>query len=479
MRKRSTNKNGISLIFLVITIIVMIIITGAVIVSLSSGNITNKAKDAVEKINLKSLQDAATLAYTDYKLNGKTGNISEYIKNWLITKKYASEKDIGKYIFDESGKVLSRYSLQEVNLSGTNISQNKTYNDSAFLRIYGKSKQIGIPSPDTPSPINSVSDFDLIISGKNLFIDELMLDTNNYEFISPYHYYEISGLKANTNYTFGLKNDFKLDSINRPSVGNRAIRINNTKTNPSGINVVNVTPTEAVSTPRTIKSNEDGILYLVVYQPQILDFLSHGLQLEEGTSQTIYEPFKGNIINFPYTLRSLPNGTKDYIEIDNVSKTAKLYRNVGTTTFDGSYTYYVYTYGNSHDTYTYHCYNRMSSNLPLLRGDAISTRFEKTGSIRMNSVDENIITTYYVGGVKNTVYFQLSKTLIDSYSGATTADKIKTFFTTNPTEFHYQLATTTVTNLSYNEVNTYYPYTQIYTNSTVQPTLEAKMVTSN
>ncbi len=461
---------GISLIVLVITIIVMIIIAGAVIVSLSSSNITNKAKDAVEKANLKSVQDAATLAYADYKLNGETGNISEYIKNWLITKKYASEKDIGKYIFDESGKVLSRYSLQEVNLSGTNISQDKTYNDSAFLRIYGKSKQIGIPSPDTPSPINSVSDFDLIISGKNLFIDELMLDTNNYEYVSPYHYYEISGLKANTNYTFGLRNDFNLDSIDRPSVGNRAIRINNTKTNPSGINVVNVTSTGAVSTPRTIKSNEEGILYLVVYQPQILDFLSHGLQLEEGTSQTIYEPFKGNIINFPYTLRSLPDGTKDYIEIDNVNKKAKLYQNIGYKVFDGTEDWIKY-----------------STDSKYYISNELMGAMYKTGM--------SCFCTHYVGKISGSgssydsgsAWLQSTSSYPRFYiadNNYTTVSSFKTFLNNQynsgtPIIVQYKLETPIIEELVYQQIKTYYPYTQIYTNSTVQPTLEAKMVTSN
>ena len=49
MKKVLKNKRGISLIVLVITIIIMIILAAAVILSLNSSNIVNKAKDAVEK----------------------------------------------------------------------------------------------------------------------------------------------------------------------------------------------------------------------------------------------------------------------------------------------------------------------------------------------------------------------------------------------------------------------------------------------
>ena len=56
-------KKGISLIVLVITIIVMIIIAGAIIISLNSTNVINKANTAVDVSNEAELKSAVALEY--------------------------------------------------------------------------------------------------------------------------------------------------------------------------------------------------------------------------------------------------------------------------------------------------------------------------------------------------------------------------------------------------------------------------------
>ena len=56
-------KKGISLIVLVITIIVMIIIAGAIIISLNSTNVLDKANTAVSVSNEAELKSAVALAY--------------------------------------------------------------------------------------------------------------------------------------------------------------------------------------------------------------------------------------------------------------------------------------------------------------------------------------------------------------------------------------------------------------------------------
>jgi len=56
-------KKGISLIVLVITIIVMIIIAGAIIISLNSTNVINKANVAVDASNEAELKSAVALEY--------------------------------------------------------------------------------------------------------------------------------------------------------------------------------------------------------------------------------------------------------------------------------------------------------------------------------------------------------------------------------------------------------------------------------
>lgn len=59
-------KKGISLIVLVITILVMIILAGAVIITLSNQNIIGKAKWAEVSATRANLQYDAQLAYADY-----------------------------------------------------------------------------------------------------------------------------------------------------------------------------------------------------------------------------------------------------------------------------------------------------------------------------------------------------------------------------------------------------------------------------
>src|SRR5574344_921194 len=59
-------KKGISLIVLVITILVMIILAGAVIITLTNQNIIGKAKWAEVSASRANLQYDAQLAYADY-----------------------------------------------------------------------------------------------------------------------------------------------------------------------------------------------------------------------------------------------------------------------------------------------------------------------------------------------------------------------------------------------------------------------------
>ena len=63
-------KRGISLIVLVITIIVMIILAAAIIVSLNNNNIIGKSKDAVDKTNLKQIQELAQTLWADAYIDG-------------------------------------------------------------------------------------------------------------------------------------------------------------------------------------------------------------------------------------------------------------------------------------------------------------------------------------------------------------------------------------------------------------------------
>ena len=86
-------KQGISLIVLVITIIVMVILAASVIISLNNAGIINKANDAVDKTNASEVQNLATLAWAEEFMSGKRGDsLKEAVLDAL--KDYTDKYDV-------------------------------------------------------------------------------------------------------------------------------------------------------------------------------------------------------------------------------------------------------------------------------------------------------------------------------------------------------------------------------------------------
>ncbi len=87
------NKRGISLIVLVITIIVMIILAASVVITLNNSGIIDKANDAVNKTNLKEVQQLASVKWAEEFMDGKRG---ETLKNAVLEalKDYTDKYDI-------------------------------------------------------------------------------------------------------------------------------------------------------------------------------------------------------------------------------------------------------------------------------------------------------------------------------------------------------------------------------------------------
>ncbi len=69
MRNLKTNKQGVSLVILVITIIVMIILAGTIILSLDNTGIIEKAQGAVDKTNLNEVKNLAQAVWAEAYLN--------------------------------------------------------------------------------------------------------------------------------------------------------------------------------------------------------------------------------------------------------------------------------------------------------------------------------------------------------------------------------------------------------------------------
>ncbi len=78
-------KKGISLIVLVITIIVMIIIAGAIIISLNSTNVINRADEAVIATDVSSINDQLHMAYVDLKLEDAYRSKNDFTASTAVT----------------------------------------------------------------------------------------------------------------------------------------------------------------------------------------------------------------------------------------------------------------------------------------------------------------------------------------------------------------------------------------------------------
>lgn len=132
-------KKGISLIVLIVTIIVMIIIAGAVIISLSQTDIIDKAEDAVTKYNQGVNKEKGTLQRYDEMFNVEAKVIKEKQGNYIIANDVNLEehdleiKLTSETLTDFSSVKVSRYGsnlLDVTKMLNSNLVENNdgTYN---------------------------------------------------------------------------------------------------------------------------------------------------------------------------------------------------------------------------------------------------------------------------------------------------------------------------------------------------------------
>lgn len=173
---------------------------------------------------------------------------------------------------------------------------------------------------------------------------------------------------------------------------------------------------------------------------------------------------KSNSINFPYTLRALPNGICDFIVIDDALKSTKLYRNVGEITLNGSENWYNFT-----DLSDIH-YRTMVTPSITKGSNAI---YRCTHFVTSNPV---LLKSYiYLGSSVLGITFNLLKEDFPTLSTWTDflAEKAAE---NNPVKVQYLLEGPIITDLPYQAVKQYYPQTNIFTNATVQPILKGKFM---
>lgn len=316
------------------------------------------------------------------------------------------------------------------------------------------------PSPNYPSPIKSVEPFDLVSCGKNLWdgiLEEGYIDpsTGVNQNWSGYKRSSYMPIPSNVDYTF---------TCNKPGQGAFfAIYYDKNKNHLSYHNLIIWASPIKRTTPI-------GTSYIrITGVDRVIDNLGDKTKLEIGSIATPYTPFRGmSTVHFPYTLRSLPDGTRDYIEIDNINKTAKLYRNVGerilTATDEVQYSlnddfremvrFYIPNQGAALENHIPMCTYFIGKAGAVSTGDGVC--------ISCNAAPR--------------IYLVIDYLTISATSSNTSDEFIalfKNWLSTKNVDVFYKLTTPQITELDYNAVKTYYPYTQIYTTgSDISPDLD-------
>jgi len=171
MKEFSKNKRGISLIVLVITIIVMIILATAIILSLNSSDIIGKANEAKTSSDTANKKAAASVLLAEYELavvNGETTKTaSEYVKEGLA----AQGIDASDIAITEDGEILVGTAALFINNEvpiGTTVTGYKL-SQAASAKTYTTSGEENTSESD---PIPATITRDESITWKYFGIDE-------------------------------------------------------------------------------------------------------------------------------------------------------------------------------------------------------------------------------------------------------------------------------------------------------------------
>lgn len=205
----------------------------------------------------------------------------------------------------------NRYHAKEREYQGTDIVAENTYRAELGLKVYGKSTQNGVPSPEDPIPISSIGDsgiVDVVVTGKNLIPTNLAqngisynADTKRWKFeaLSKYGLINVriidpdkgSYILPAGQYTFTVIDNQNMLYTTVSSIVNKndwKILVNATNTNTYG----------------TFTLTEDTIVGIFVAP---IDTTQPGyiqIQLERGATATSYQPYRE-----PQTLTiNTPNG---------------------------------------------------------------------------------------------------------------------------------------------------------------------------
>lgn len=203
----------------------------------------------------------------------------------------------------------NHYHAKEHEYQGTEIVAENTYRAELGLKVYGKSTQNGVPSPENPIPINSIGDsgsIDVLVTGKNLIPTNLAQDGISYnadtkrwkfEALSKYGIVNVRIIDPNKGSYILPTGQYIFTTIDSQNMVYVAISdIGNDWKTLATVKKINTSVTFTLT-----KDTEIGI-YVVpedITQPGYVQ-----IQLERGATATSYQPYRE-----PQTLTiNTPNG---------------------------------------------------------------------------------------------------------------------------------------------------------------------------
>lgn len=171
-----TRKRGISLIVLVITIIVMIILATAIILSLNSSNILGKAGEAKLTSDLSNKKEAASVYVAEYEIKVAKGKINKAttVDAYVKAEMKKAGIDTSDVAIQEDGTILVGIAAQFVNKQipvGTEVDGYKLNNTTTY-KTSGKENTYSSSTAEATTLQSVNINRDSTISWKYMGVDE-------------------------------------------------------------------------------------------------------------------------------------------------------------------------------------------------------------------------------------------------------------------------------------------------------------------
>ena len=312
------------------------------------------------------------------------------------------------------------------------------------------------PSPDYPSPIESITEISATVTGKNLLENK----TKN------------SGISKGITFTLNGDGSYTLNGTN-DGTGNSTVFLSSSS-NPTTLkagtyytiptpNGVHITGAKigggylqlASSSTNQFTLNEDTQAQIYIQVPNGITTTYNNIKVYPMISttpitQTDYEEYKSNSLTINLQgneLCSLPNGTKDEVNITNGE--ALLIKRVGKVVLDGSENWAEYVSQTSDGYRVYTTAYRLGLTGTLSYDTFLSNYFQAIPFEQKNSINLT----------KHATYLNIDNTIANTVAG------VKAWLSTHNTEVYYELAEPETINLGTVEMPHTYEGVSNITNS--------------